>query len=121
MDFITLALIVALPVVAPPVAVWWSLSRPARGVGAWLGAALALLTPFVAAYFLVVILWLADYQGQCGGWLGETTRCRFGEYASETLFWAASSMAVPGFVGIALGITTLIFRLVRRRVSRNPS
>lgn len=117
MDFIVALtfLIAALLVLTPPIAVWHAVSRPATG-RAWPRAALSLVAPFMAGYGFVIALWLARYQGQCGGWLGETYPCRgFGQYASETLFWAATTMSVPGLAGIALGVAVLIFRLIRRR------
>lgn len=116
MDFIVSLtfLIAALLVLTPPLAVWRTFSRPATKV-AWPRAAVSLLAPFMAGYGFVIALWLRSYQGQCGGWLGETSPCSFSQYASETLYWAAMSMAVPGLAGITLGVAILIFFLMRRR------
>ena len=112
-------LISVLLVLTPPVAVWRSLSRQTSGRAAWLYPALALIGPFIAAFVFVVLMWLPAYSGQCGGWLGETSPCSgFGQYASETMFWAAMSMAMPGLLGMLLGVAVLIFGLIRRAVTR---
>jgi hypothetical protein len=106
-------------VLTPPIAVWRALSRQAPASRAWLGPGLALLAPAAAACGLVVVLWLSRYEGRCGGWLGETAPCSgFGQYAAETVFWAAMSMAMPALLGIALGIAVLLVRSRRRRSAR---
>jgi hypothetical protein len=111
--------IFALLIVAPPVAVWRALSRQASGRAAWLLPALALFGPFVAAFVFFVLMWLPAYSGQCGGWLGETSPCsNFGQYATETMFWASMSLAMPGLLGMLLGVAVLIVVLIRRRMSR---
>jgi hypothetical protein len=112
-------LISGLLVLAPPVAVWRALSRQASGRTAWLHPGLALIGPVVAAFVFVVLMWLPAYSGQCGGWLGETSPCSgFGQYATESMFWAAMSIAMPGLLGILLGVAALIVLLIRRRKSR---
>jgi hypothetical protein len=109
-------MISALLIVAPPVGVWRSHPRQTSGRAAWLYPALALIGPFIAAFVFVVLMWLPAYSGQCGGWLGETSPCSgFGQYASETMFWAAMSMAMPGLLGMLLGVAVLIFGLIRRQ------
>ena len=106
-------------VVTPPVAVWRALSRQPSGRAAWLLPALALIGPCIAAFVSVVLVWLPAYSGQCGGWLGETSPCSgFGQYAFETMSWAAMSMAMPGLQGMLLGVAVLIGVLIRRRMSR---
>ena len=108
--------IFALLIVAPPVGVWRSLSRPVPGWPVSLRVTLALVGPFVAAFLFVVLIWLPAYSGQCHPWLGETSPCSgFGQYASETMFWAAMSMAMPGLLGMLLGVAVLIFGLIRRQ------
>jgi len=112
-------LISVLLVLTPPVAVWRVLSRQASGRAVWLYPLLALIGPFVAAFVFVVLTWLPTYSGQCGGWLGETTPCSgFGQYAFETMYWAAISMAMPGLLGMLLGVAVLIVVVIRRRRSR---
>ena len=109
-------LISVLLVLTPPVAVWRSFSRQTSGREAWLLPTLALIGPFIAAFVFVVLMWLPAYSGQCGGWLGETSPCSgFGQYASETMFWAAMGMAMPGLLGMLLGVAVLIFGLIRRQ------
>ena len=109
-------LISALLILTPPVAVWRSLSRQTAGRAPWLLHTLALIGPFIAAFVFVVLMWLPAYSGQCGGWLGETSPCSgFGQYASETMFWAAMGMAMPGLLGMLLGVAVLIFGLIRRQ------
>ncbi len=109
----------ALLVLTPPVAVRRVLLRQPSGRAAWLLPALALIGPFIAAFVSVVLVWLPTYSGQCGGWLGETSPCSgFGQYAFETLYWAAMSMAMPGLLGMLLGVAVLIVMLIRRRMSR---
>jgi hypothetical protein len=106
-------------VLIPPVAVWRALSRKSSGRAAWLLPALALIGPFIAAFILLVLVWLPSYSGQCGGWLGETSPCSgFGQYAFETIYWAAMIMAMPGLLGMLLGVAVLIVVLIRRRMSR---
>jgi hypothetical protein len=81
--------------------------------------ALALIGPSIAAFISVVLMWLPAYSGQCGGWLGETTPCSgFGQYAFETMYWAAMSMAMPGLLGMLLGVAVLIVVVIGRRRSR---
>ena len=112
----------ALLIVAPTVGVWRSLSRQTSGRAAWLYPALALIGPFIAAFVFVVLMWLPAYSGQCGGWLGETSPCsNFGQYATETMFWASMSLAMPGLLGMLLGVAVLIFVLIRRRMSRSAA
>jgi hypothetical protein len=123
MDTVILLLIFVISVLlvlTPPVAIWRALSRQASGRAAWLYPALALMGPFVAAFVFVVLMWLPAYSGQCGGWLGETSPCSgFGQYATETMYWAAMSMAMPGLLGMLLGVAILVFGLIRRRMSRS--
>ena len=112
-------MISVLLVLTPPVAVWRARSRQPSGRAAWLLPALALIGPFIAAFISVVLVWLPAYSGQCGGWLGETSPCSgFGQYAFETMYWAAMSMAIPGLLGMLLGVAVLIVVLIRRRLSR---
>ncbi len=112
-------MISALLIVAPPVGVWRSLSRPVPGWPVSLRVTLALIGPFVTAFLFIVLMWLPAYSGQCGGWLGETSPCSgFGQHATETMFWATMSTAMPGLLGMLLGVAVLIFVLTRRRMSR---
>jgi hypothetical protein len=109
----------ALLIVAPSVCVWRSLSSPVEASPAWLGIVFALIGPFIAAFAIFVLIWLPAYAGQCGGWLGETSPCSgFSQYVSETMFWAAMSMAMPGLLGVLLGIAVLIGLLVTRVMKR---
>lgn len=118
--FLLLTLLInGLLVCAPAVAIWRSFSRRLPERVAWLQAVLALIGPAIAAFVFFVLLWLPDYSGQCGGWLGETSPCSgFGQYATETMFWAAMGLAVPGVLGMLLGAAVLVFLLIRRRLSR---
>jgi hypothetical protein len=114
--------IFALLIVAPPVGVWRSLSRPVPGWPESLRVPLALVGPFAVAFLFVVLMWLPSYSGECGGWLGETSPCSgFGQYATETMFWATMSTAMPGLLGMLLGVAVLIFVLIRRRMSRSAA
>lgn len=109
-------LIFWLLILMPSIAVWRSLSRQASGRAGWFHIALSLIGPFIGAFVFVVSIWLSNYSGQCGGWLGESHPCRdFGQYTTETAYWALMSMAVPGLIGILLGAAVLIFVLIRRR------
>lgn len=101
----------ALLVFAPAVSMWFAMSRQAPGKRRWLAMVLALTGPLVAAYLLVVIAWLPFYSGECGGWLGETSPCNgFGQYVTETLYWAAMGLAVPAVVGLGNGVGLLLLR-----------
>ncbi|MCA3655032.1 MAG: hypothetical protein IOB85_06460 [Methylobacterium sp.] len=109
----------ALLIVAPSVCVWRALSRPVAASPAWLGIVFALIGPFIAVFAICVLIWLPAYAGQCGGWLGETLPCSgFGQFLFETMFWAAMGMAIPGLLGMLLGIAVLIGLLVRRGMKR---
>jgi hypothetical protein len=109
----------ALLIVAPTVGVWRSLSRPVPGWAVSLRVTLALVGPFAAAFLFVALMWLPAYSGQCGGWLGETSPCSgFGQYMTETIFWAGMSMAMPGLIGMLAGFAVLTVMLIRRRMSR---
>jgi hypothetical protein len=111
--------IFAMLIIAPPIGVWLYLSRPAAAASTGLRVALALIGPFVVTFVGVVLMWLPGYTGQCGGWLGETSPCSgFGQYAFETLYWAAISMAMPGLLGLLLGVVVLVFGLIRRGMAR---
>ena len=105
-------------VVAPPVVVWRARARHPAGRAAWLYPALALVGPAITGCVVAVVMWLPAYSGQCGGWLGETSPCRFGQYAAETLYWAAMSVAMPGLLGMLLGAAVLLVGALRRRKSR---
>jgi hypothetical protein len=102
-------------VLAPPIAVWRTISRRGRGLAVVL---LSLIGPFLSIFVLLVLAWLPAYSGQCGGWLGETTPCNgFGQYLSETVFWAVMSLSMPGLLGLLLGLAAFIVGRFRR-VSR---
>ena len=107
-------IILGLLIFLPPVAVWHSVSRQVSVRAAWFLSALALIGPIIAAFVFVVLVWLPAYSGQCGGWLGETDPCGFGQYVTETIYWAAISMAMPALLGMLLGVVVLIVGLIRR-------
>ncbi|MEB3354335.1 MAG: hypothetical protein VKM34_08890 [Cyanobacteriota bacterium] len=111
-------IIVKLLILLPPLAVWFSVFRRASARSAWFPIPLALIGPFITAFVLCVLLWLPAYSGRCGGWLGETGPCGFRQYALETMFWAAMSMAIPASTGVLLGVVVLIVGLIRRHKSR---
>jgi hypothetical protein len=103
--------IFGLLVLVPPVAVWRTISRPSRG----LAVLLSLIGPFLATFVLLVLACLPAYSGQCGGWLGETTPCKgFGQYLFETVFWAVTSLSMPGLFGFLLGLAVFIVGRFRR-------
>jgi hypothetical protein len=108
-DWVVLAFglvgLMGLVVVLPGVLAW----RVGRG-RSWGRAALALLGPGVAGYGLLVLGWVWQYEGRCGGWLGETTACGWGQYAVETLFWGAMTLAMPGLLGLVVGGAVLAGR-----------
>lgn len=116
-----LFIIYGLLILLPPIAMWRSVSRQVSGRAAWFQPALALIGPFISSLVLVVLVWLLAYSGQCGGWLGETTPCGFGQYAIETVYWAAVSMAIPALKGMLLGVVVLIVSLIKRGRSRPAS
>jgi len=118
---ISLLIIYGLLILVPPVAVWRSVSRQASGRVAWFRPALALIGPFIASFIFSTLVWLPAYSGRCGGWLGETVPCRFGQYVTETMYWSAISMAMPALFGILLGVVVLIVGLIRRDKSRLAS
>ena len=107
-------LIAAWLLITPAIAVWLACLRQPPRRASWATVGLSLLGPFMVAFTLVVLLWLPAYAGRCGGWLGETEPCGFGRYATETIYWAAMSTAVPGALGFLLGVTVLVFSWMRR-------
>ena len=111
-------LIMGLAIQTPPFAVWRSVSRQTSGMRALIGRALALLGPLAVAYCLLVLLWLPGFNGQCGGWLGETSPCGFGQFTRETMDLAAMTLAVPGILGVVLGLAVLAGLSIRRYASR---
>ena len=111
-------LISGLLLLVPPIAVWRTINRKDKKRAAWLYPVVALVGPFISCFILVVLVWLPTYSGQCGGWLGETSPCSgFGQYAIEAMYWAAMSMAVPGFIGMALGVVVLVVGFIWRGMS----
>jgi hypothetical protein len=111
-------LIMGLSILTPPFAVWRSVSRQTSGMQALQGLALALLGPLAGAYCLLVLLWLPGFNGRCGGWLGETSPCAFGQFVGEAMFWAAMTLFMPGIIGIVLGLAALAVLSIRRDASR---
>jgi hypothetical protein len=115
---IALFIIYGFLILFPPIAMGRFVARQVSGRTAWFPPALALIGPFIAAFVLVFLVWLPAYSGRCGGWLGETTPCGFGQYATETAFWASMSMAMPALLGMLLGFVVMIVGLIRRNKSR---
>jgi hypothetical protein len=105
-------------ILCSPISIGRFVARKVSGRSAWIQPALVLIGPFIAAFGFVILVWLPAFTGQCGGWLGETTSCGFGRYATETIFWAAMSMAMPALLGILHGFVVLIVGWIRRNMSR---
>jgi hypothetical protein len=106
-------LISALLIVTPSVSVWRSFYRQARVKLTWRNLLLSLFAPSIAIFTLVALIWLPTYSGQCGGWLGETTPCSsFTQFAYETFYWAAMSLALPGLTGIIIGLLQVFVGLI---------
>ena len=80
------------------------------------GRALALLGPLALAYCLLVLLWLPGFNGQCG--LLGGIPCGFGQFTREIMDLAAMTLAVPGILGIVLGLAVLAGLSIRRYASR---
>jgi hypothetical protein len=112
-------LISGLLLFVPPIAALRTIKRKDKIHPVWIYPVVALVGPFISCFVLVVLMWLPTYSGQCGGWLGETSPCGFGQYAIETMYWAVMSMLVPGFVGIALGVVVLVVGFIWRCMSRS--
>ena len=74
---------------------------------------MALFGPFTATFVLSVLGSLPAYSGRCGGWLGETTPCPFGQYATEAIYWTAMAMAIPALFGMLLAVVVLIIGLFK--------
>lgn len=110
-------LMTAVLVIAPPVAVWQVAARQGLKSWPWRRLLLGLFAPSILAYALVVCLWLLQFRGECGGWLGETQPCGFALYAGETAFWAAMSMVMPALFGVCLGGLALLTRGFMRRAA----
>lgn len=104
MDFMTLVttlvlmLGLGLPVISP--LLYMGLRRRRPTFSPWLRYALACLAPPLMVGLCLLLMWLPTYQGQCGGWLGETSPCDFSQYVGEAVFWAAMSLAVPAVVSV---------------------
>lgn len=102
-----------LPVFGPLVLVALARRRPAWP--AVLRVGMACLLPPVTAGVLVLLAWLPQFDGQCGGWLGETSACGFDRYAMEAVFWAAMSLAVPAIIACVTVLVTALVLATRRR------
>lgn len=113
--------LMGLVVLAPAVLVWLASSHQARGIRSWLAVAAAVLGPSVIVYLLAVTGWLFNYDGRCGGWLGETHPCPFREYAVETLYLAGLLLALPAATGILLGVAVAVLQRIRSGSSRRPT
>ena len=111
-------LISGLLLLVPPIAVGRAIKLKDKKSAAWIYPVVALVGPFISCFVGIVLMWLPTYSGQCGGWLGETSPCSFGQYAIETMYWAAISMLVPGFVGIVLGVLAIVLSLIKRFMNR---
>ena len=81
----------------------------------WGRGTLALLGPGLAGYGLLVLGWVWQYEGRCGGWLGHATACGWGQYAVETLFWGAMTLAMPGLLGLVVGGAVMAGRWISWR------
>jgi hypothetical protein len=112
-------LISGLLLLVPPIAVGRAIKRKDKKHAAWIYPVVALVGPFISCFVGVVLMWLPTYSGQCGGWLGETSPCGFGQYATETMYWAVTSMLVPGFVGMVLGVFVLVVGFIWRSMPRS--
>lgn len=67
--------------------------------------------PPLAALALILLAWLPQFGGQCGGWLGETEPCGFARYAAEAVVWASLSLAMPALIACAtVTVTALVMR-----------
>lgn len=110
-------LISGLLLLVPTIAALHAIKRKDKKRAAWIYPVVALVGPFISCFVLVVLMWLPTYSGQCGGWLGETSPCNFGQYAIETMYWAVMSMAVPGFIGVALGVAVMVVGFIWRGMS----
>lgn len=109
--FFTIAL--GMPVLGPLALVLLARRHPHWPVFLRVGA--ACLLPPLAGGALVVMMWLPQFGGQCGGWLGETYACRFAEYAAEAVFWAGMSLAVPSAIACMTVVVTALVLAVRSR------
>jgi len=107
-------LIAAWLLVTPAIAVWRACLRHPQRRASWATVGLSLIGPFMVAFTLLMLLWLPAYAGRCGGWLGETEACGFGQYATEAIYWAAVSTAMPGLLGFLLGVAVLALSWTRR-------
>ncbi len=112
-------LIMGLLVLAPSVMVWLSAKNPSPKRPIWRSHTLALLAPLAAGYCLLALIWLLQFEGNCGGWNGETAPCGFGQFATELSIMAAMTLAMPGMVGIGLGLCVLAFLHLRRRTRQH--
>lgn len=114
-------LIMWMLVLAPPAMVWVTLSRFVSGPRSWVRPALALIAPPICAFIALTLLWLAGFEGRCGGWLGETSACGFAQYAGETMHMTLLTLAMPSLFGIALGVGVMVFCFIRcGRASSSP-
>ena len=114
---ITLGL--GLPVLGPLLFVWLQRHRPA--LSPWLRLAFACLVPPLLLGLCLVLVWLPSYAGQCGGWLGETSPCRFAQFVGETFYWATLSLAVPAVVSVVTVSAIQIVLWGRARRERPPA
>lgn len=106
----------SLPAVGPLVLV-----ALARRCTAWplaLRIAAACAGPPLGALALILLVWLPQFAGECGGWLGETEPCGLARYAAEAVFWASMSLAMPALIACVTVTVTALVLAARARESR---
>jgi hypothetical protein len=70
---------------------------------------------------ITVLVWswaLLQFAGQCGGWLGETSPCKFPQYAREQLMWSAMVFIIPFGLSILLNSTIFLYKLYQTKKKR---
>ncbi len=69
-----------------------------------------LMSTFGLPAVVVFLMWLwalMNFDGRCGGWLGETYPCRLPQYMMEQLVWAVFAFAVP--IMFSVVTNTIVF------------
>ena len=115
-------LLLVLALILPSVIAWLSArAYPSVLVSGWKIVGMALLSGLVASVAIGSVLvgvWLPQFDGRCGGWLGETASCGFRQFAVEAVFFATMTLAVPVLLGTLGAFMLLVLITLRTRRQR---
>ena len=120
MLLLTILLITILPIAAPLFFAWLFARRHRQKLKpGWKLAGIALaigVTTQAVIYAILSGFWLLEYDGLCGGWLGETEPCSFGQYVGETMLWVMFALSISSVIGTLASVIFLFLKAFAARV-----